>query len=244
MLSGVVSEEVRQSLIDEPPRFFVSDDMTWLNDAITDVDGLVVDAREHLLDRIEEHYSAVRAVHGSRPIDVSTIYAKGLVPLIPEDIHQRAREIFLSGDFPELTGASLDAAIRKVGSDLREGRLYFEGNEPMLIEECGHYMLYGSEYLCAIAAHLGRYPDYRQVLKDIGAPTVFVCDVPLSLIDLSTLREFAGMAIEMVFEELVHGAHGYKYMHQGAALCICSSLPPGCIVGHYSPEQIADPLLA
>ena len=116
----------------------------------------------------------------------------------------------------------------------------FTSLETELLEYCGHYLLYGSEYLTGIAAHVKGYRDYRQVLKRFGTPTVFVCDVPLQMMGRYSLLEFSGLAIEMVFQEMLDGAF---VSGRGAGLCIHQKLPPECIVGHYHPVGIRDPLL-
>ncbi|MDO8774856.1 MAG: hypothetical protein Q7K57_40350 [Burkholderiaceae bacterium] len=136
----------------------------------------------------------------------------------------------------------LQKAIDIVGSDLREGRVCFEANEEMQIAQAGHYMLYGSEYLTAIAAHLGGGRDYRQVLKKDGQPTLFVCDVPLDLIGEGTLLEFAGEALESLFKELLDGSEFVRDRWRGAGFCIRRPLPAEHVIGHYHPTVRHDPL--
>jgi len=153
---------------------------------------------------LQERYRALRAVHGTRTSDLGTFYKGGLKRLQPEFFHDQAREIFLNGDYPELSEEKLQDAITAVGSELRSGRVYFEANENMLIDLCGHYMLYGSEYLICIAANLDGPRDYRQVLKTRGVPTLFICDVPLELLSERTLQEFAGDALESIRFHTTH----------------------------------------
>lgn len=114
----------------------------------------------------------------------------------------------------------------------------------MSLRDCSHYVLYGSEYLTAIAAHLGRFRDYRQALKAHGAPTVFVCDVPLSLMREGTLREFAGIALEVVFQELLDGNSDFPELWRGGAFSIRQPLSPDSIVGHCNPGALRDPFLS
>lgn len=127
-----------------------------------------------------------------------------------------------------------------MGCALREGRVFFEANEPDLIEMCGHYLLYGGEYLIALAVHLGDGRDYKRMLLQIGRPTLFVCDVPLELMGGHMVREFAGNALEFIFEDLLEADYDPP-AHRGAGFCIRRPLPPEHIVGHYHPTRIKDP---
>lgn len=43
-----------------------------------------------------------------------------------------------------------------------------------LINCCGHYLIYGSEFICGMTAELFCQERLKQ-----GAPTIFSCDVPL-----------------------------------------------------------------
>src|SRR5205085_5151702 len=119
---------------------------------------------------------------------VASYYERGLVPLDTQAAAALAKELFLSGAFPELNQTLLDEAMARVGTDTRVGRVYFELDEQLLVEDCGHYLLYGSEYILGIAAELesGQDRDYRQLLKGMGKPTIFVCDVPWRLISAQT----------------------------------------------------------
>ncbi len=165
LLSDVVDESVKSAFLARPPEYVVSDDLSWLDEIVLAEHQIETNIKTLLAERLAKRFKAFRAAHGARPMDVTSYYRGGLLPLVPQTIHDLANEIFLGGAFPELSQENMDEAIRSVGADLREGRVWFGGNEKMLVEHCGHYMLYGSEYLIAIAAHLDGPRDYRQVLK-------------------------------------------------------------------------------
>ena len=107
---------------------------------------------------------------------------------------------------------------------------------------CGHYLLYGSEYLTALAANLGGTRDYRRVLKERFAPTLFVCDVPLECLHPGTVTEFAGIALESIFKELLDGPSYAPDKRRGLAFSIRVPLESTCIVGHCHPTITRDPL--
>lgn len=241
LISDFADAEVQSEFKAAPPEYVVSDDLSWLDDIVYDVHGTEIDSKRCLAQRLRERYRAMRAVHGTRTAEHDRFYSEGLQPLVPDRFHADAREVFLSGDFPELSESDLQSAIAKVGADLREGRVFFEANEEMLIEHAGHYMLYGSEYLLAIAANIGNRRDYRQVLKNRGIPTLFVCDVPLDFISADTLLEFSGDALAKVFQELLDGDDFEPDRWLGAGFCINVPLAPEHLVGHYHPVVRRDP---
>jgi len=241
LLRPIVDNRVKDAFLAKAPEYVVSDDLSWLDRIVRSVRRHDVDSKGFLCEQLYERYDTLRALHGTRTADVASFYREGLRPLDALAAHQQAEKIFLGGDYPELSKAVLDQAIKSVRSPLREGRVFFEANERMLIEHCGHYMLYGSEYLTAIAAHLGGPRNYRQILKTRGSPTLFVCDVPLPLIPGHTLQEFAGIALATVFQELLDGPEFEPHPWHGAGFYIQKPLPPSSIIGHYHPVVRRDP---
>jgi hypothetical protein len=241
LISDTVDDRVRSAFMKSPPEYVVGDDLSWLDDIIRSVQGFEVASKSLLADRLGQRFKALRAFHGTRTSDVAGFYRNGLLPLDPGTIHAQARAIFLSGAFPELRAVDIETAIQAVGSDLRAHRVFFEANEEVLVAQCGHYLLYGSEYLTAIAAHLSGHRDYRQVLKSRGEPTLFICDVPLPLIDGHALLEFAGTALANVFQELLDGEDYAPERWRGAGFCIKQPLLPEYIVDHYHPVVSRDP---
>lgn len=233
--------DVREEFLRRPPEYIVGDDLGWLDKIVRRVTGRTVDTKSLMAAKLAARYGSIRACHATRTAEVDRYYHEGLRPLDPNEAQSRAAAHFLGGDFPELRPADLERAAREVGSGLRAGCVFFEANEQALISDAGHYLLYGGEYVTAIAAHLRGARDYRQALKAVGAPTMFVCDVPLRAIGGHTLLEFAGTALEMMFEALQQGRSYRPDAHRGAGFCIREILPPSCIVGHYHPARIRDP---
>lgn len=242
LIDDFAGEAVRDRFLRSPPEYVVSDDLTWLDDIVRATLGLEVDSKEELADRLTARYRALRAYHGTSATSLEPFYTQGLRPLVVEECHQRARELFLSGQYPELSEEDLRRAIKVVGAETREGRVYFEANEHSLTERCGHYFLYGSEYLVAIAAHLGERRDYRRALKGLGRPTLFVCDVPMVQLRREMVLARAGIALKSVFQELIDGEEYAPGKWQGVGFSISTPLGPACLVGHCHPSNLQDPL--
>nr|WP_319382362.1 hypothetical protein [uncultured Roseibium sp.] len=242
LLTPVITEEVKSTFLAAPPEYLVSDDLSWLDDIVFEVEDRDISTKTFLAEELRKKFRAFRALHGTKAESPNIFFETGLIPLDPDHIHARARKIFLNGTFPELSDAYLEAAIKAVGAGTRAGRVWFEGNERLLVEHAGHYMLYGSEYLTAIAANMRGTRDYRRVLKEIDQPVVLICDVPLDLMSDHMLEEFSGSALEMVFQELMDGAEFCPERMRGAAFCIREALPAECVIGYYHPTLLKDPL--
>src|SRR5919205_705887 len=126
----------------------LSDNIGWLEEVVRRVNPLPKFDRleDELTERLVRYYSAVRAFHACRPLDVSSYYEQGLIPLDPGKAASDFKRHLLCGDFPELDESDLDSVIKDTTLDTIEGRVYFNLDERLLIEQCGHYLLYGSEY--------------------------------------------------------------------------------------------------
>lgn len=243
LMDDVLDERVRAKFLRAPPRCIASDYLDWLDDIVFRSTGRTVDTKTLTAERLVRRYTALRACHATSTMDVDAYYRDGILPLDPAVIHRKAEAVFLGGAFPELSKADLDRTIAALGHGTRAGNVFFDANEMSLIEDSGHYLLYGSEYLLAIAANLPRHRDYRMVLKRRSTPTMFVCDVPLSHIPAGTVLEFAGTALQFIFEELLHGDGYQPEPHWGGGFRVATRLDPENIVGHYYPEKINDPFL-
>lgn len=221
-----------------------SDDIGWLENIVGRVNPGVASSNleGELTSRLLKYYSAVRAFHAGCPRDVSSYYEKGLLPLDPEIARSAVKSHFLGGDFPELSESDLDAVIEDTSMETIEGRIYFNLDERVLIEHCGHYLLYGSEYAVGLAASLSRdrARDYRKSFKNIGRPTMFICDIPWKLISDGIKSALTLRLIAELFRHLKTPSYRPTMMDFGFS--IRQRLPPAQIAGHYHPEGVRDPI--
>lgn len=244
LLRPQLTERVITAFRKKPPKYVVSDDLSWLDSIVERIHGYETDMKSNVAERLHEKFDAIRCYHGARPTNIESYYDHGIRIMDPAEVEQRARNVFLSGAFPELSSEDVERAISAVGREHWQGRAYFEASKRELEDFCGHYMLYGSEFVTGVAAALGcDSPDYRQVLKEIGTPTVFLCDIPLTLLPLPFLKDFAGSAIASIFEAILEPGYRHPPAGQGAGIVIHQSLAPEFIVGHYTPKRLRDPLV-
>lgn len=245
----ITKELLTQNVLDAftsecSPDDIYRDDIGWLERIVNRFVPAVGDGglEGELTRRLTRYYSAVRAYHAGCPRDVSSYYEKGLIPLDPVATAASVKRHFLSGDFPELREADLDAVIRETSLETIEGRIYFNLDERFLIEHCGHYLLYGSEYAVGLAASLCEVGmrDYRKSLKNVGVPTLFICDVPWGLISDGTKSSLTRTLTAELFRHLKTPSYRPTMIDFGFS--IRRRLPPSRIAGHYHPAAVRDPI--
>lgn len=249
LIGDIVTDLVKDAFKRNPPEYIVCDDLSWLNEIVFAVTGRDVEMKSLLADRLVREYRAFRAAHGTRTDDLAPYYERGLRCLRAEVAEARARALFVTPEFPWVTEAKFEAAVADIGarkvSGGREGRLYFCADERSLITRwggAGHYLIYGGEYLYCLGIRLVSRYDAQRVLKSVGRPTMFVCDIPMAMMRPSTIEEFAGSILEFLFCELIgEQAHALS-PGAGSALSLSVDLPGEHIVGHYHPARIYDPL--
>lgn len=207
-----------------------SDDMEWLGDdyAVEDFQALFA-----------EHYGGVRGFHGCRPISIGSYLDKGMLGQSQASILDSFRQLF--SDIPAERLNKAIEALSDRGSSER-GKIYFCATAETLIEECGHYLIQGSEYLMALAAalcsRLGDGEDYRMRLRKAGVPTIFEVDIPLDYLP-PLQREALCRTVLSVWGQYASG------VHLGADLQPCyivhRDIEPQHIRDHRHPTVIRDP---
>ncbi|WP_313559374.1 hypothetical protein [Ruminiclostridium cellobioparum] len=124
-----------------------------------------------------------------------------------------------------ITEERVDILFEKVWRNLQypHKSVWLTYSKTELIEECGHYIIYGSEFICGMAAEL----FCQSNLKLIGIPTIFYCDIPLENVPESYLDEIGQMLIDKSSEG------GFR---------VIDKIRPEEIVDCIHPMKIHDPL--
>jgi hypothetical protein len=124
----------------------------------------------------------------------------------------------------------------------REGRVYFEASGAHPIDYCGHYLLYGSEYAVAILRSISCFPDYAQLLKQQGRPTLLTCDVPIEWLSERVLEELAASLVSVYYKKKLDPEYVHPRRGEGFGFAIYRDLPSSLIVKISHPEFIRDPI--
>lgn len=189
---------------------------------------------------LSSKYEGVLVYHGCRTTDINSYYANGLQQSSSEALDNQARTLFLTNEFPEVTPKELNDVIAKLGRR-DDGRIYACLDRRHLLHDAGHYLIYGSERLCAIGAALVSRTsiDYRQVLKRSGQPTLLHVALQWELVSNTDFEEF----ISLIAKNLSAINAGLSLPIEMFTFEWQTGLPSSAILTHEHPTRIADPLL-
>jgi len=184
--------------------------------------------------RLRSEYCSIRAYHGARPLNVEAYYNSGILISDCDNLVCQARAVFASSAFPAFSPSEIDQAVNSLPRYV-DGSVCVALDDRQLVEWAGHYMIYGSEYIMAIAGCLPPIQgmNCQQYLKGIGAPTVFELEVPVSAV---SDYELNALALSIGEEESV----GEVPCNIDFTFELHESLAPECIIGHYHPREIWD----
>lgn len=204
-----------------------SDQMDWLED-----DLAVEDFQSAFLG----HYDFVRGYHGCRPVSVASYLSRGLIGQSKTAIENAFRQTF-SDQPADRLNAAIDSMADRAESE--RGKIYFCGTERELIENCGHYLIQGSEYVMALAASLypGYGEDFRLRLRKAGIPTIFQVDIPASYLHPLLLRAVCCM----VLSAWGQAASGMVLGSDEPCYIVHRDIGPEYIRDHTHPTEIRDP---
>ena len=209
------------------------------------MDSIVTDNK---IDEFRQQYSHIRFYHACRTADVSSYYDKGILPSIElkDVLVNRFRELYLSGRFPELTEDMLQQSIKKVSKGLERG-LFLVIDDRQIIEDAGHYLIYGAEYMTKLVTQLpieNSQEKYFPVFRKIGKPTIIVINLP------NTTEYLSDCNIEVVIIYMITQWF-YAIAHTRLESCIYTDdilvykpILPEHVFSHYHPtKKIPDPVL-
>ncbi|MEM5434691.1 hypothetical protein [Paraburkholderia diazotrophica] len=226
----VLTTELRQYLSQERPKCW-SDDFSWLPDS-----GYIL---PEFVSSLTRYYTHFKGFHGCRPLTLSSYYERGLLGQNSDLLCSVFRELFY--DVPK---EHVEKIIQQFGDrgNRERGAIWLVGSDQYLVDECGHYLIQGSEYLMALAAHLGSSPggeDYRFRLRGQGVPTVLEIDVPIGLVPAEQHVEVAKMILSEWGQ--LAARRPLPFGKEPPCYVVRQDIPPECVRGHCHPERIVDP---
>lgn len=242
LMSDCISDQVIEYLRQNPPKYVVSDNSNWLDKAIGHCGfNLPTTSFQLLSDRLLKHYTKIRAFHACRPESIDEYYKNGIIPLDIVEWHAKAINLFFNSKSSEVSKSQIEAIIKGVKTETREGNVHLGLDDKFLIKYCGHYLIYGSEYLMAIAVKLGHAvkKDLTRVLRNIGIPTIFVCDIPFFKISNCEILELSGTLLEYLFESILSGTPIPSSLD--FTITLNDVVESEYIISHYNPKEIPNP---
>lgn len=175
LLKDFIDKAVLDELRKNTPEYLVADNLNWLDTVIQKIKRCSSsDIKSVALQRFTARYDFLRGFHGCRVETTESYERDGIRPSDPQRLNEIARQIFKRKE-------AVEAAIQDLDSGHYSYRFHNQGKvcyciqAEHLIEDCGHYLLYGSEYLSCIAARTGE----EEVLRKRGRAMIVECDIPI-----------------------------------------------------------------
>jgi hypothetical protein len=194
LLADLVDKKVLDELRKNPPRYFLADNLAWLDKAIQKVKGIPTsDIHATFNECFLNHYPFIRLFHGCRPQSIESYKKHGIQLCDPTTLDELAFQIFQKKKAVE--SAIKDLAINYPSyREHNQGKVYFCLERDDFAENCGHYLLYGSEYLGAIGFKIGE----EEALRKRGRATVIECNVPTSDIPIGYIKCLTGQILKKI----------------------------------------------
>lgn len=193
-------------------------------------------SEERLVAAIAEGLAScnVRVFHGTRTADARSFISHGIKLHDRQEMESLVRSLVQRATDLNWLEPTLDSRFAETSHLTDHGRCYVVADERVLIEECGHYLLGGSEFLQGI---LG--PCRAQSLFESCAPTVVEVDLPLRWVSESQQLQFASKLIGE-WARLSRLACE-KPRRLDFTFVLCEAVPASWIVGHFHPAVVYDP---
>jgi hypothetical protein len=223
--------------IEKAPREYFYYDSKWQGERrIKFQTGEELPGIPELLIGFKETYPKVRMFHACRTNNIASYLEKGLRLHNSEEQLQRAKDIFISDRFPQLTEDLINRAANILDQQGRGNKVSFGLDDMNLITHDQNYIEYGGEYIFRIAQYLTSMTnvDCKKILHEIGVPTILVCDIPVIMIPESVI-------FNLFADELIRYTILYPYKGKGPrpstnfGISLERDIPSNLISSYYQP---------
>jgi hypothetical protein len=189
---------------------------------------------EDLADEFECWH--IRAYHGGRPVIPENYLEYGIQRL--KRIEQRSElqaYLMAKHEMPKIEFDRMYRAYETRSTepvDTQQASLcYCVLDVVSMLEEYGHYLIYGSEYWQWILTH-----NFRHLLRDRGRPTIAELTVPLSKVDVEVREQLATV---LFFDWLRNQANNKtRIPNLNFGLCFPHDIPKSWVKRIWHPKKI------
>jgi hypothetical protein len=209
------------------------DDPDWLGFLQEFLDGDVDIVAEEL--GAELRTASVRMFHGCRVLDAGDYHREGLLRNNPKKLEAHLRRMVETEDDFAIFRPHIDKFIDDA-KDIRgrdKGRLFLGLDDQALVDDCGHYALYGSEWIMCVLGFAG-----HSSLRKRGTPTILEVDFPGKWMSQNTRTELA----RKLLQEFTHVTVNDRPWIPSIDFSVVSrrDVPAELVVGHSHPAEIKD----
>lgn len=202
-----------------PDRFFTWQKQSHWNEVC------VGKCEDEVAELLATRFAGVLAFHACRPASVREYLTRGISGHQPKVLRARAHQVFGA----RFERATIDAAFNGVHPG-RPGMVFMAVDERTLTQDASHYLMYGSEYLNAVAARLDRenFGVARRLLARTGTPTIFACGLPWNRLNGYLASDF----LRQLAKEIVELGTDARAATDEWACCVSHGVDRELIQGH------------
>jgi hypothetical protein len=211
---------------------FYDDDPDWFELVVDEFAG----SEDWLVDLVVEQLLAwkLRVFHGTRVSDAGSFMRDGIRLHDRASLEAEVRAAVEAREDLRCRAATLDRRFEETAHLIDHGRCYVVVDERVLVEQCGHYLLGGSEFIQGIIG-----PEGAQAAFEQCTPTVIEVDLPLGRVRESQLRQLASKLVGEWAKILRRGRKEPRYLD--FTFVLREPVPAEWVVGHFHPPVVNDP---
>lgn len=168
-------------------------------------------------------YTHIKVYHACRTQNVDSYLKEGIHTFTKREAYRMAKDILMKCDIDEKQITK--CFEQNWGKNIHHfNRVCVNISKEELLQESGHYLVYGSEFICSMAAELG----CQYELKHIGIPTISECDVDI--------KKFTSETISMITD------NDFSTGIWDGGIYLQGEIAPNEIVKYFNPKKIFDPI--
>lgn len=210
------------------------DDPAWLEEILQ---SAISDQIEEITDDLAVDIEAafIRSFHGCRVKDATSFHEEGIRLNDPSVLADQVRAIVNEEPELKIDKARVESLLSKFDSwDRDTNRLYLSVDERGLIDDAGHYLLYGSEWIQCVLGW-----GAHRVMRKRGVPTIIDVRLPLRTQSRQTRNELASKILhEWTRLTVDHESEVWKI---DFSFILRDSIPASWVISHHHPTYVNDP---
>lgn len=161
--------------------------------------------------------------HACRPTNINDYLENGIHVFSKEEAYGIVKNILLQCNITEEEIKTFFEEAYENGIH-HFNKICVQISKDQLLSYSGHYLIYGSEFISGIATQL----FCQSELKNIGVPTIFVCDVDMNKIPSEIL-------------DYIEDGWFYDKKWDGG-IYLKGNIEPSEIIDYIQPKEIFDPI--
>lgn len=199
----------------------------YIEDCLTD---------QELVIQFYNSYTHIRTYHSCRPIDIDAYFKNGITLGDYDNLLNKFTKDMRKYCNIQISDAHIESAKKEFGR-FHDRRIFVVLDDRQLLEWAGHYAIYGSEYLIAVANHVQHKYGIggKDYLKVFGTPSVYEVLLNIEEIVEPDLRAVVAEINNAIYEDRLTDLVDFTFE-------LYKPIEPEAVINVCHPSNIKDPL--